>query len=175
MDCGGHGATCPTLQLQVKSSRRSLKPGLSVVLTAKATNMGAAAVNRVSVRLDLPPALVPYTDPKSTKGPLIVNGAGGSAVSWVDLPLNAGHSLLLKVRARTCATAAPGAYTLGGTVYSVNATGAATCIRSAAWAYEVRRRAPAPPPKYGHTNSTTLPMPHASYLPHTYKYLHSFQ
>ena len=60
---------CPTLQLQVKSSRRSLKPGLSVVLTAKVTNMGAAAVNRVSVRLDLPPALVPYTDPKSTRGP----------------------------------------------------------------------------------------------------------
>lgn len=64
---------CPTLQLQVKSSRRSLKPGLSVVLTAKVTNMGAAAVNRVGVQLDLPPALVPYTDPKSTKGPLIVN------------------------------------------------------------------------------------------------------
>ena len=121
---------CPLLSIQMRTSRSTIGQGGKNLIKVKISNRARAPITDVVVRLDLPAGLVAF--PKSSTDPVVANGPGGTSFAyWVRMSLPAWRGRILKLRLRSCATAAPGTYTVPGAVYLVNATDDVTCLNSA--------------------------------------------
>lgn len=119
---------CAQLGLRVRPSRRSVRPGKSVVFAARLVNRGNSTLPGIGVRLDLPNGLVVERGRKATP-PLIMDD--GTTAYWTGLTLKPGKCRVLALNARVCGSATTGSLPVSGAVYLVNATNDVTCLSAA--------------------------------------------
>ena len=129
---------CLGLGLEIRTPRVAVAQGVPTFVKVKVRNKAYASVKgSVVVRLSLPAGLVPY--PRSSVDPAIVNGPNAISVAyWLGVSLPPRKGRLLKLRLRPCLTAAPGIYSVGGSVLVVNGTMDVTCLTRAPAPVSVR-------------------------------------